>query len=157
MKTQWNTGQNKRRSECNTCKKQTPTLAVPIHCHPVGFYISTNQPESSSAPWTKPLCQYAAAASEMPYSDTWPSVEGLRTWATKEGGIKFLRTPIWHVSSVALGSYLSYFTVYFTLFHFFPLTGFSPPIAGRSGTKCPSSLSTPLKFGLVRFTSEQTS
>lgn len=103
------------------------------------------------------LCQYAAAASEMPYSDTWPSVEGLRTWATKEGGIKFLRTPIWHVSSVALGSYLSYFTVYFTLFHFFPLTSFSPPIAGRSGTKCPSSLSTPLKFGLVRFASEQTS
>lgn len=34
------------------------------------FYISTKCPESSSGSLNKtPLCQYAAAASEMPYSD----------------------------------------------------------------------------------------
>lgn len=35
------------------------------------------------------LCQYAAAASEIPCSDTWPSVEGLGTSATKCGGHVF--------------------------------------------------------------------
>lgn len=87
VKTQWNTGQNKRGSEC---KKHTPTLAVPIHCHPVGFYISTNQPESSSAPWTKPLC--VSMQLQLPRCPTWMHDPVWRGWGPepqKRGGSNF--------------------------------------------------------------------
>lgn len=39
-----------------------------------------------------PLCQYAAAASEMPYSDVWPSVEVLGDLNHKIGGSCFQDT-----------------------------------------------------------------
>lgn len=53
---EWPTWPNKRRCGCSTYLKHTLTPAFPSLCHSVDFYISTNWMQSSSTPWTKPLC-----------------------------------------------------------------------------------------------------
>lgn len=58
-----------------------------------GFYIITNCPKGGGglAPLNKtPLCQYAAAASEMPYSNTWPSM-GVCALEPQDGGGMFFK------------------------------------------------------------------
>lgn len=78
MKLKWqNSGlQGKTRGGgCRACKTHTLTLAFPILCHGFLHQYQLFREQLSSLNKT-PLCQYAAAASEMPYSDAWPSVGG---------------------------------------------------------------------------------
>ncbi len=83
------TGQNSVYG-CSTYMAQTFTLASPILCNPADFYISTDCPKSSSAPWTKPLCvslqlQLPRCPTRM-YDLVW-RCSG--TVATKQGGSCF--------------------------------------------------------------------
>lgn len=128
------------KAECLADEQSTTTVVQVVHIHdthshssgPISVsscrFLHQHQParEQPSALNKTSLCKCAAAASETPCMDTWPSVEGPGTSANIGGGFLRFKAVLLLASCAAFWSHFRYL---FSPDWLFLAIGFSPSLA----------------------------